>query len=158
MPTGEHVLRTETHVPRRRAEVFAFFADAGNLEQITPPELRFQIQTPMPVHMAPGTIIEYQLRLFGIPFSWTTLISRWEEDTVFVDEQVKGPYAMWIHSHTFRDSGEGTRVTDEVRYRLPFFPVGEIASPLVGRQLRRIFAYRAERLKSLLGAGSPPSA
>src|SRR5690606_28320569 len=137
MPAGEHILRTETFVPRPRAEVFEFFGDANNLERITPPELRFEVRTPGPIAMGRGTIIEYRLGRFGIPFRWLTLISTWEEGEVFVDEQVTGPYATWIHRHSFRDVEGGTLVTDEVRYRLPLFPLGEIAYPLVRRQLRR---------------------
>ncbi len=158
MRIGDHVLKTKTFIPRHRAEVFAFFADANNLEEITPPELRFEIRTPVPIEMAQGTRIEYKLRLFGIPFSWITLISRWDEGVAFVDEQVKGPYAKWIHTHSFRSADGGTLVTDEIRYRLPLFPFGDIALPLVRKQLARIFAYRAERLQLLLGSGSDEEA
>lgn len=150
MALGDHVLTTETLVQRPREEVFAFFSNAGNLQRITPPELDFSIRTPQPISMARGTLIEYELGLFGIPFSWTTLISRWEPGESFVDEQVKGPYARWVHTHTFVDSPGGTRVTDRVLYRLPLFPAGEIAYPLVRRQLRRIFEYRQERLREVL--------
>ena len=156
LPFGEHILRRETFVPRPRAEAFAFFADAGNLELITPPELRFEITSALPIRMAEGALIEYRLRLFGIPFSWTTLISRWEAGRSFVDEQVKGPYSKWVHTHSFSDVEGGTRVLDEVRYRLPILPLGELAHPLVRRQLRRIFNYRAHRLQELLGSGVVP--
>ena len=138
-------------VPRPRAEVFDFFAAAENLERITPRELGFEIATPPPIEMAVGTLIEYRLRLFGVPFRWLTRISRWEPGVAFVDEQVKGPYALWVHTHTFRDAEGGTLVSDEVRYRLPLFPLGEAALPLVRLQLRRIFAYRSRRLGELLG-------
>ena len=138
-------------VPRPRAEVFDFFAAAENLERITPPELGFEIATRAPIEMAVGTLIEYRLRLFGVPFRWLTRISRWEPGVAFVDEQVKGPYALWVHTHTFRDAEGGTLVSDEVRYRLPLFPLGEAALPLVRLQLRRIFAYRSRRLGELLG-------
>lgn len=148
---AEHLLQRETHVTRPRPEVFSFFSDAENLQRLTPPELNFEVWTAVPIQMAPGSLIEYRLRLFGIPFSWTTIISEWEEDTRFVDEQIKGPYAKWIHTHVFEDAGGGTRVRDEVRYRLPLYPVGEAAYPLVHRQLRRIFDYRERRLKELLG-------
>jgi ligand-binding SRPBCC domain-containing protein len=158
MPAGDHLLRTELTIPRPRAEVFAFFADAGNLERITPPELSFRIRTPLPVAMAPGALIHYRLRLFGVPFTWTSLISHWEEGRAFVDEQVRGPYAKWVHTHTFSDVDSGTRVVDEVLYRLPLFPLGEIGLPLVRRQVRRIFDYRTERLRVLLGAGTAPAA
>jgi len=148
---GEHVFRDETFIPRPRSETFAFFADAENLERITPPELRFALETPLPILMRAGARIEYRLRLFGVPFGWSTLISTWQPDDVFVDEQLRGPYAQWIHTHRFFDATGGTRVTDEVRYRLPLFPLGELAYPVVRWQVARIFAYRGERLQQLLG-------
>jgi ligand-binding SRPBCC domain-containing protein len=151
MAAGEHVLRTEMFIPRPRAQVFDFFAAAENLERITPSELGFEIATALPIEMAVGTLIEYRLRLFGLPFGWLTRISRWEPGSCFVDEQLKGPYAQWVHTHSFRDAEGGTLVTDEVRWRLPLFPLGEVASPLVRLQLRRIFAHRGRRLRELLG-------
>lgn len=151
MPAGDHVLKTSTFIPRPRGEVFAFFAAAENLERITPPELRFHILSPLPVRISAGAVIDYQLRLFGIPFRWRTLISEWEPDCRFVDEQLTGPYARWVHTHSFHQESGGTRVTDEVHYRLPWFPPGEIAYPLVRVQLQRVFAYRARRLTTLLG-------
>ena len=147
----QHRLTTETFIPRPRPEVFAFFAAAENLQQITPAELDFSIVSPVPIAMAPGARIDYRLRLFGIPFRWRTVISRWEPGVCFVDEQLSGPYAQWVHTHTFTETAGGTLVGDEVRYRLPLFPLGEIAYPLVRLQLRRIFDYRAGRLKELLG-------
>jgi ligand-binding SRPBCC domain-containing protein len=149
---GEHIFLDETFIPRPRRETFAFFADADNLERITPPELRFEIQTPRPIGMHAGTRIEYRLRLFGVPFRWSTLISTWQPDEMFVDEQLRGPYAQWIHTHRFLDAHGGTRVTDEVRYRLPLYPLGEVGYPLVRRQVTRIFAYRGEQLRQLLGS------
>jgi ligand-binding SRPBCC domain-containing protein len=146
-----HLLKLETLVPRPRDEVFAFFAAAGNLERITPPELRFRILTPLPVRMAAGTLIDYRLRLFGLPFRWRTRISRWDPPLAFVDEQLSGPYREWVHTHAFHEVEGGTRVSDEVRWRLPFFPLGEVAYPVVRLQLRRIFAYRGRRLRELLG-------
>jgi ligand-binding SRPBCC domain-containing protein len=149
---GEHNLLVSTFIPRPRMEVFAFFAAAENLQQITPAELNFRVVTPLPIPMAAGTRIDYRLRLFGIPFRWQTLISRWEPEGCFIDEQMQGPYAKWVHTHTFRELDGGTLVTDEVRYRLPFFPLGQLAYPLVRRQLQRIFSYRARCLCELFGA------
>jgi ligand-binding SRPBCC domain-containing protein len=145
-----HRLVRETFIPRPRSEVFAFFSDAANLERITPRELGFEILTPGPVVMAAGTRIEYRIRLFGIPFRWQTLISRWVPETLFVDEQIKGPYAVWIHTHSFEDHEGGTLMRDEVRYRLPLFPLGEIAYPLIRLQLGRIFDFRERALRGLL--------
>ena len=151
----DHLLVVETFVPRGREETFAFFAAAENLERITPPELRFAITTPLPIEMAEGTRIEYRLGLFGIPFSWTTVISQWMPGERFVDEQLSGPYARWVHTHSFSDAPGGTQVRDEVQYRLPLYPLGEVGHPLVRRQLQRIFAYRALRIRELLKA--PPA-
>ena len=147
----EHLLETTVELPLAREAVFAFFADAANLERITPPELNFRIVTPQPIAMSAGTLIQYRLKLFGVPFGWTTRISRWEPPEMFVDEQLKGPYALWVHKHTFETISSGlTRIVDQVRYRLPLSPFGEVAHPLVRRQLRRIFAYREQAVRAAL--------
>ena len=152
---GEHVLERVATVPRPLAETFAFFADAGNLERITPPELRFRIVTPQPIDLRPGALIDYRLRLFGVPFGWRTEIARWEPPAggraAFVDQQLRGPYRRWHHTHTFEAVGDATRMTDRVRWALPVWPLGEVARPVVRAQLRRIFDHRAERVAELLG-------
>ncbi len=148
---GEHLLVTETTIGRPLDEVFAFFSAAENLQRITPPEMHFAIVTPPPIEMAAGTLIDYRLRLLGVPFRWRTRIARWEPPALFVDEQLEGPYALWIHTHGFRQVEGGTRVRDEVRHRLPVYPLGELAYPLVRLQLRRIFGYRRRRMRELLG-------
>ena len=143
-------LRTSLRVPRPRPEVFAFFADAANLEAITPPWLRFHVATPQPIEMRPGALIEYKLRVHGIPVRWTSEITAWEPPARFVDEQRRGPYRLWVHEHTFEDApGGGTFVRDRVRYRVPF---GRLANRLiVERDSRKIFAYRSEALLRLFG-------
>ncbi|MEO7042257.1 MAG: SRPBCC family protein [Gemmatimonadaceae bacterium] len=151
MNRGRHVLDISTHVPRPLAEVFAFFSDAANLERITPPELRFELTTPTPIEMKVGSLIDYRLRLFGVSFGWRTRIADWEPGVKFVDEQLKGPYAEWIHTHSFRADANGTWVGDNVQYRLPLFPLSEIALPIVKLQLHRIFKYRTRKIAELLG-------
>jgi ligand-binding SRPBCC domain-containing protein len=139
--------RARTRVPRPRAEVFAFFADAGNLQELTPPWLGFEILTPRPIEMAAGTRIDYRLRLRFIPIRWRTRITAWEPPRRFVDEQLRGPYRLWIHEHTLEEDGGGTLCGDFVRYAVPF---GALANRLmVARDVRRIFAYRERRLKEI---------
>jgi ligand-binding SRPBCC domain-containing protein len=137
-------------VPLPRERVFEFFAAAENLERITPPELRFRIVTPPPIEMREGTLITYRLRLYGVPFEWLTRIAVWNPPVEFVDEQLRGPYRQWIHRHTFTTLVAETRIDDEVDYRLPFAPVGEIAAPLVAAEVRRIFRYRTRAIERLL--------
>ena len=141
-----YTLDREQLIPRPRHDVFAFFSDATNLERITPAFLRFQVTTPRPIAIAPGTLIDYRLKLFGIPFRWQTLIETFEPDTRFVDRQLKGPYQLWHHTHTFADApdGTGTLMRDHLEYAIPFGPLGRLARLLfVRRTVEKIFNYRA---------------
>jgi ligand-binding SRPBCC domain-containing protein len=147
-----HHFSTSATLPLPRERVFDFFADAGNLEIITPPELRFRIVTPVPIAMGEGALIEYRLRLMGVPFGWLTRISKWNPPHEFIDEQLKGPYKTWVHRHTFSDAPRGgTTIVDAVTYSLPLSPLGELAAPLVNFQVRRIFRYRADAIRRALG-------
>jgi len=139
-------------VPRPRSEVFAFFADAANLEALTPGFLSFHILTPLPIEMKAGALIEYELALYRIPIRWKTLIETFEPETHFVDVQLRGPYRTWRHLHTFRDHPQGTEIVDEVEYSLPLRPFSGIALPLVKRQLRAIFDFRAQAVTERFGA------
>lgn len=150
-----HLLETSLDLPLAPDDAFAFFADAFNLERITPPRLRFRILTPPPIAMGSDTEISYRMSLFGVPFSWLTLISKWEPPYRFVDEQIRGPYRRWVHLHEFIEDGEGTTIRDRVEYDLPFGPIGNVVHPFVRRELDYIFAYRAQAIRELLGVASP---
>ena len=146
-----HRLEQTQHITASRSEVFAFFSDAFNLEKITPPFLRFQILTPAPIDLRSGTLIEYSIRLFGIPMGWRTRIERFEPNKAFVDTQVRGPYALWHHTHTFEEDGEGTLMRDVVRYRLPLGALGRlVAGRWVDGDLDRVFSYRFTRMEELM--------
>lgn len=133
-------------------EAFAFYADARNLEAITPPWLGFRVTTPGEIQMRAGTLIDYRLKLHGFPVRWRTRIEAWDPPHRFVDAQIRGPYSLWEHTHTFEADGPGAVViADRVRYALPFGPLGALAhAAFVRRDLERIFDYRREAVRERL--------
>ncbi len=140
--------------PRSRAEVFRFFEDAFNLDAITPAMLRFRILTRGPIEMRAGALIDYSLRLRGVPIRWRTRIEAYDAPARFVDRQVRGPYRLWWHEHVFEEIEGGTRMTDRVRYLLP------LAGSWLGRvvhdrfirpDLESIFAFRRDKLARMFG-------
>jgi ligand-binding SRPBCC domain-containing protein len=145
-----HTLRREQWIPRPIDQVFAFFADARNLEEITPPWLGFQILAMDSDSISEGTEICYRLRLHGIPIHWRTVILQWKAPHRFVDVQISGPYKLWHHTHRFEAHGSRTKMIDVVRYKLPFGVLGRIVHAWKVRgDLRRIFDYRRQRIREL---------
>lgn len=148
---AEHLLTRSLTLNLPIVKVFDFFADAGNLERITPPELNFKIITPQPIDIKKGALIDYKLKLRGLPIIWKTEIAEWNPPYAFVDQALKSPYKQWIHRHTFTEIDRGeTRIEDEVRYRLPFEPFGDLAHWLVRRELNYIFDYRQKTVAKIL--------
>lgn len=142
---GDSALFSKQYLPFRREEVFPFFAEARNLERITPSLLNFRITGMSTPEIGEGTLIDYRLKVRGVPLGWRTRIEEWRPPDWFTDVQLKGPYAKWHHTHRFEDLGEGTLMTDIVRYRLPFGPLGAaLAGGMVARDVGRIFDYRRE--------------
>jgi ligand-binding SRPBCC domain-containing protein len=147
---AEHILEREQIIKRPPAEVFEFFADAGNLERITPPELNFNIITPQPIDIKKGALIDYRLKLRGIPITWKTEITQWNPPFDFVDSALKSPYKQWIHLHTFEENAAGeTIMKDSVRYRLPLEPLGDLAHFYVKKELKYIFDYRYKVIEEI---------
>lgn len=148
-PGAVRHLHRELTVKAGGDETFAFFADAANLERLTPSWLNFEIRTPLPVVMRAGTVIDYRIRLYGIVIPWQTVIDAWEPGVRFVDRQVVGPYHWWHHEHRFAAVPGGTLVVDHVEY-VP--RMRRLTEAWVSRDLERIFAYRRERLVERFGA------
>jgi ligand-binding SRPBCC domain-containing protein len=148
-----HVLLREQWFPRPIEGVFAFFADARNLEEITPGWLGFQVLSPQPIGMRSGTRILYRIRWHGLPMRWLTEIASWNPPTGFADVQLRGPYRLWHHTHRFESVDGGTLMRDEVRYAMPFALLGQFAHAwLVKSELEALFNYRAVALSNILGA------
>jgi len=148
-----HTLRREQRLSQPPEAVFDFFGDAGNLELLTPPSLRFDVVTPRPIEMGAGALIEYRLRVRGLPVMWLTRIDDWEPARRFVDVQLAGPYALWHHTHTFEpDETGGTIMRDAVRYALPWWPASGVVHRLfVARELAAIFAFRRQEVARRFG-------
>lgn len=143
MPGG-YLLEREQDLACDPGDVFAFHADPANLEEITPPWLHFEILECSTPSIREGTLLRYRLRLHGVPVHWKTRIAAWDEPHGFVDEQVEGPYRLWVHSHRFVPIPGGVRVQDRVHYRVPGGRL--VHELLVRRDLERIFDFRHERI------------
>ena len=142
-----HTFTSELWLPKERASLYPFFADATNLGVITPPWVGFQILTPGKIEMRIGTLIDYRLRVHGFPLHWQTEITAWEPPFRFVDEQRRGPYRQWVHTHTFEEKNGGTLCRDEVLYAVPG---GRLVNWLmVRRDVEKIFEYRSTVLRQM---------
>jgi hypothetical protein len=148
------VFRRVQLLPRPRPDVFRFFETPENLARLTPKSLGFEILTPSPIVMRAGALVDYTVSPLGFPQRWTTWIESYEPPRRFTDVQLRGPYSYWHHTHLFEEAEGGTRMTDEVRYVLPFGPLGALAAPWVDAQLRSIFDFRAAAVAAEFGG--PP--
>jgi hypothetical protein len=145
-----HIIVRKTVINRPIEEVFEFFSKAENLNLLTPPELQFKILTPLPIKMKAGTLIDYKIKLNGIPFLWKTEISTWKVNECFVDQQLKGPYRVWHHTHSFKSIDGGTEMTDEVKYLSPGWFLEPIIQVLfIKKKVESIFDYRNQKLKEI---------
>jgi len=163
-----YILESKQEISRPLSEVFPFFAAPENLESITPPWLNFRILTPSPIRMQEGALIDYSIRLRGVPMRWRTKITEYRPPHKFIDMQIRGPYLLWEHTHTFEaftaaDGREATRIVDTVRYiprDIPgWIPLlgGTLQRWMVRPELERIFRHRRTRIAQLLGGNITPS-
>lgn len=141
------IFNTQRTVKRPLTEVFAFFSNAHNLAKITPPELHLNILTPAPIEMSAGTLIDYRLKLHGIPIRWQTEIIEWNPPHGFVDVQRRGPYRLWRHMHTFSETADGILVNDFVEYAV--WGNQLVDKFFVRPDIEKIFAYRSEQLEKI---------
>ena len=147
-----HLLERSQRVEVPLDRAFAFYASAANLEPLTPPWLHVHLLTAQPLTLEAGALLDYRLRLHGVPIRWQTRIETWEPPHGFLDTQARGPYALWEHTHEFEPAGEAaTIIHDRVRYAIPLGPLGALAHRLfVRRDLERIFDYRRDRTAALI--------
>ena len=147
-----HLLERSQRVEAPAEAAFGFYADAGNLEPLTPPWVHFRLLTPRPIAFGAGTLLDYRLRLHGMPIRWRTRIEVWEPPHYFRDTQDRGPYSLWEHEHFFEPDGEGaTVIRDRLRYAVPLGPLGALAHRLfVRRDLERIFDFRRDGIAARL--------
>ena len=148
-----HEFQCELCLPLPPEKLFPFFADAANLDALTPPWLHFRIVTPRPVEMKTGALIDYRLRVHGLPLRWRTHISAWQPPHRFVDEQLRGPYRQWIHEHTFEARDGGTLARDIVRYAVPFDFLAH--RWFVRPDIERIFKFRMEASRKRFAVSEP---
>lgn len=147
---GKYFFSVKQYIPKDVDSVFSFFSDAKNLEHITPPFLNFRMTHMSTKAIHKGTLIDYKLKLKGIPLKWRTLISDWNPPHNFVDTQLSGPYRLWHHTHRFERLGNGTLLSDEIQYKLPLGFLGQMmASSLVQSDVEEIFKYRREVIQKM---------
>jgi len=148
MKKKTYILKRQVNIEQPLQKVFDFFSKAQNLEILTPNWLKFKILTHPPIEMKKGALIDYQIKLFGLPMNWKTEISEWQPPHFFIDTQLKGPYTKWVHKHHFKEVENGTEITDIVNYQLPGGLLAPAAhSLIVKHQLKSIFDFRTRIIK-----------
>jgi uncharacterized protein len=147
--------RTIQFIKKRPYEIFPFFSDAKNLEQITPPLLHFKILNQSTPQIELGTEFNYRLQVHGIPIKWKTHIIDWNPNSSFIDYQANGPYHTWHHTHSFFETPKGTLMVDEVLYRLPFGFLGDLfGRKFVKNDVEKIFNYRKQIIEQVFHGAS----
>ena len=146
-----YTLKKEQKISKNIFEVFDFFSKPENLSIITPPKMCFKILTPKPIEMKEGALIDYTIKIIGLSIKWKTIITQYEPPNIFVDQQLKGPYSMWNHTHLFKKIKDNeTLIEDTVLYSLPYGFIGDIVHSLyIRKDLENIFSYRSKKIKEI---------
>ena len=146
-----YTFKKEQEISKNILEVFDFFSRPENLSIITPPKMQFNIMTPSPIEMKDGALIDYTVKILGLPIKWRTLITKYDPPNIFIDQQLKGPYSLWHHTHTFKKINDNeTLIGDTVIYAVPFSFIGSIVHSIyIKRDLERIFSYRTKKIKEI---------
>ena len=145
-----YTLKFKQKINRKIDEVYPFFSNPENLSYITPSRLNFRILTPLPIKMQKGQIIDYTITILGKKIRWRTIISEYEPSKYFIDQQLKGPYSKWDHTHIFKECKNGTMMIDKVTYSIPLGIIGQLAHSIWGKaELNRIFNYRYDIIEKI---------
>ncbi len=150
-----YYLHYQQLIPAPIAQVWEYFSNPHNLNELTPPDMNFRILTdPLP-RMYEGQIIEYRVEFIrGLPSLWVTEIAHVRENEYFVDEQRLGPYQFWYHEHTFCAVTSGVQMTDQVTYSIGYGLLGDFLNKAwIAQRLQGIFDFRAEKIKTLFAGG-----
>jgi ligand-binding SRPBCC domain-containing protein len=149
---GEREFFTRQFIPQNQNEVFKFFSNENNLERLTPPFLNFKVLKKSTPEIQNSTLIDYSLKIHGMPVKWKTEILNWKPPVSFIDQQLRGPYKKWHHTHSFESFAGGTLMTDRVIYKLPFGFIGQLAAGcMVEGDIKKIFNYRRQEIINVFG-------
>lgn len=143
-------IHTTQVINRPIEEVFVFFSKPENLAVITPKKLGFKILTPTPIKMNKGCLIDYLIHLMGIPVHWRTIITDYDPPHMFIDQQLKGPYSLWHHTHTFKKIENGVEIKDRIIYSIPLGWMGQLLHKFwIKKDLNNIFSHRKKVISDL---------
>jgi ligand-binding SRPBCC domain-containing protein len=110
--------------------VFAFHERPDALSLLSPPFPPLRL-----LHRAGGLEPGARVELRIGPLPWTAIHTACEKNRFFVDEQLRGPFARWVHRHEFTPESSGTRLTDRIEFNLPG---GRFIDALLGWAVRRL--------------------
>ena len=131
------------------AVVAEFHRRSASMGAITPPPVIVRIHE-APDLLGEGDEMAFTLYMGPLPIHWRARIEE-TSATGFVDRQLSGPYAAWVHRHRFEAIDESTtRVHDQVEAELPASPFWRLVCRGMWLNMPMLFAFRAWKTKRLL--------